>query len=43
MSSRKINLSRLTIRDDVQSVTFHREPTPAECKFGYGAIHYRDL
>jgi hypothetical protein len=33
--------SRLPVRDDVRTVTFHRNPTPSEIQFGYGAIHYR--
>lgn len=24
-------------------LTAHRNPTPAEIRFGYGAIHYKDL
>lgn len=36
-------MSRLPIRDDVQSVTYHRPPTKGEIAFGYGAIHYRDF
>lgn len=27
----------------VQHYTYHREPTEAEIKFGYGATHYRDF
>lgn len=33
----------LPIRDDVQAVTYHRQPTKGEIAFGYGAIHYRDF
>ena len=33
----------LKVRDDVKEVTYHRKPTPAEIKFGHGAIHYRDF
>lgn len=29
--------------DDVQYYTYHRKPTKAEIKFGYGATHYRDF
>jgi hypothetical protein len=25
------------------TITYHRKPTPAEIKFGYGATHYRDF
>jgi len=32
---------RLPLRDDVKHVTYWRKPTPAEIKFGHGAIHYR--
>lgn len=31
------------IVDGVQLYTYHREPTRAEIKFGYGATHYRDF
>jgi len=24
-------------------ITYHRNPTPSEIKFGYGAIHYADF
>jgi hypothetical protein len=24
-------------------ITYHRNPTKSEIKFGYGAIHYRDF
>lgn len=27
----------------VQYYTYHRKPTQAEIKFGYGATHYRDF
>ena len=40
----KPNLThRLPVRDDVETVTYHRNPTPAEIRFGYGATHYRDF
>lgn len=32
---------RLPVRDDVTSVTYHRNPTPSDVRFGHGAIHYR--
>ncbi len=35
--------TRLPVRDDVESVTYHRNPTPAEVRFGEGAVHYRDF
>ena len=35
--------SGLPVRDDVKTVTFHRNPTDSEIQFGYGAIHYRDF
>lgn len=25
------------------NLTFHRNPTPAEVRFGHGAIHYKDF
>jgi len=31
---------RLPVRDDVEEITYHRDPTPAEIRFGYGATHY---
>lgn len=34
---------RLPLRDDVETVTYHRPPTAAECRFGYGATHYADF
>ena len=33
----------LPLRDDVESVTYHRPPTRAEIRFGYGATHYRQF
>lgn len=35
--------NKLKVRKDVKSITYHRSPTVAEVKFGYGAIHYRDF
>jgi hypothetical protein len=32
---------RLPVRDDVTEVTYHRNPTTGEIRFGEGAIHYR--
>lgn len=34
---------RLPVRDDVETVTYHREPTAAEIRFGHGATHYADF
>lgn len=34
---------RLPLRPDVEQVTYHRPPTPAETRLGYGATHYRDF
>lgn len=34
---------RLPLRDDVQTVTYHRPPTEAEIRRGYGATHYADF
>jgi len=31
----------LPVREDVVEATYHRNPTPSEIRFGYGAIHYR--
>lgn len=30
-------------RDDVETITGHREPTPSEMRFGHGATHYKDF
>ena len=35
--------STLPVRDDVVTVTYHRNPTKGEIKFGEGATHYRDF
>lgn len=35
--------NRLPVRDDVETLTYHRPPTAAELRFGYGATHYRDF
>lgn len=37
---------RLPARDDVADdapITFHRDPTDAEIRFGHGATHYMDV
>jgi hypothetical protein len=31
----------LPVRDSVKEVVYHRQPTPSEVRFGYGATHYR--
>lgn len=31
------------VRDDVTRVTYHRQPTAGEIRFGEGAIHYADF
>jgi len=36
-------LGRLPVRDDIETVTYHRPPTQAEIRFGHGATHYRDF
>ena len=41
--TRRATAGRLPLRDDVQAVTYHRPPTPAEIRHGYGATHYRDF
>lgn len=33
--------SRMPVRDDVTECQYHRPPTEAEIRFGYGATHYR--
>lgn len=33
----------LPVRPEITTVTYHRPPTRAEIKFGYGATHYRDF
>lgn len=35
--------NRLPVRDEVKQVTYHRNPTEGEIKFGYGATHFRDF
>ena len=35
--------NRLPVREDVETVRYHRQPTIAEVKFGYGATHYADF
>ncbi len=35
--------NKLKVRDEITEVTYHRNPTVSEIKFGYGAIHYRDF
>lgn len=34
-------MSRLPVRDDASEIEYHRNPTPAELRFGEGATHYR--
>lgn len=41
--TRRAIAGRLPLRDDVTAVTYHRAPTPAEVRRGYGATHYRDF
>jgi hypothetical protein len=36
-------MTRLSIRDDVTVLTYHRPPTASEIRFGHGATHYRDF
>lgn len=31
------------VRDDVETITYHRPPTQGEIKFGYGATHYAEF
>ena len=33
----------LPLRDDVETITYHRPPTEVEIKFGHGAMHYADF
>ena len=33
----------LPVRAEVGAVTYHRNPTPSEVRFGNGATHYRDF
>lgn len=39
----QVTRGRLPVRDDVETVTYWRNPTKAEIKFGHGAIHYADF
>lgn len=34
---------RLPVRPDVTTLTYHRNPTDYEIRFGYGATHWRDF
>lgn len=36
-------IGRLPVREGVETVTYHRQPTQAEIRMGYGATHYRDF
>lgn len=36
-------LTHLPLRNDVTMVSYHRQPTSSEIRFGEGAIHYRDF
>ena len=33
----------LPLRDGVKTLTYHRQPTKGEIKFGHGAMHYADF
>lgn len=35
--------NRLPVREDVETLTYHRKPTQSEINFGHGAIHYADF
>lgn len=35
--------NRLPVRDDVTEITYHRNPTQSEIRFGHGATHYADF
>ena len=34
---------RLPVRDDVETITYHRGPTAYELRFGEGATHYAEF
>jgi hypothetical protein len=34
---------KLPVNKNIQQITYHRNPTAAEIKFGYGAIHYKEF
>ena len=36
-------IHKLDIKKDITTLTYHRNPTKSEIKFGYGAIHHRDF
>ena len=36
-------MDRLPIREGITSLTYHRQPTQSEIRFGHGATHYRDF
>ena len=37
------SINKLKVREDVKAITYHRNPSKPEIKFGNGAIHYRDF
>jgi hypothetical protein len=34
---------RLPVREGINIIVYHRDPTDAEIRFGYGATHYMDV
>lgn len=34
---------KLSVRDEITQLEYHRNPTPSELKFGYGATHYKSF
>ena len=43
MPTKKEISQRLPVRDDVETIEYHRKPTREEIVFGEGATHYRDF
>lgn len=35
-----IRYGRMPVRDDVETIEYHRPPTASEIRFGHGATHY---
>lgn len=43
ISANKPIKNQLPVRDDVETITYHRQPTESEIRFGHGAIHYANF
>lgn len=36
-------IPKLPVNKNTKRIAYHRNPTAAEIKFGYGALHYKDF